>query len=481
MSFIYLFLPVLCGLYFVSAKKYHNILLLFASIIFYAWSESRYLPIIFFSVLINWAGAIVIDKFSHKPSVKKLCLLSVLLINLGNLFYFKYFDFLINNLNGLFHTHISLLNIVLPLGISFYTFQALSYVIDVYRGNVSSQKNLLNVALYICLFPQLVAGPIVKYHEVAEQISERDVTFDKVSYGVKRFIIGLSKKMLLANTLGEVADKVFNQPIEQIDCLTSWIGALSYTLQIYYDFSGYSDMAIGLGSIFGFKFLENFNYPFISKSISEYWRRWHISLGSWFRDYLFFPVSRALSLSELSVKLSEKIGRKKTSVCLTFLALFVVWFATGLWHGAAWTFVVWGLYNGFFIFFEIVTKWNKDRQSLGGKIAQHLYTIMVFIISFVIFRSDNMSYAWSYIKKMFGLISEQKPLYHYAYYVNNVVILAFIVGVICATPVFQKMLSVPYEKTKTRAVIDIWLIILFIISSAAVASSTYNPFIYFKF
>ena len=480
MTFVFVFLPIVCTAYLLARKELHNYILLIASIIFYAWGEPRYLIIMLLTILVNYVGANYISR-SKNTLHRKLCLAATIIANLSFLFYFKYFNFVMDNINTAFNADFTFIQIALPIGISFYTFQALSYVIDVYRGEVEVQKDIYKLALYICLFPQLVASPIVKYHDVAEQISERDVTFEKVVYGVKRFIIGLSKKMLIANTLGEVADKVFNQPVEQIDCLTSWIGALSYTLQIYYDFSGYSDMAIGLGAIFGFKFLENFNYPFISKSISEYWRRWHISLSSWFRDYMFFPISRALSLSEFSEKLSGKIGRKKTNIFLTFIALFVVWFATGLWHGAAWTFVVWGLYNGLFIFIETITKWNRDRQSILGRFAQHLYTIMVFITSFVIFRADTMSYALDYLKNMFGLIREHTNVYDYAYYINNIVVGVFVVGVVCTTPLFHKMLNVSDEKVKTRALINIWLLTLFVISSMAIAATTYNPFIYFKF
>lgn len=480
MTFVFVFLPIVCTAYLLARKELHNYILLIASIIFYAWGEPRYLIIMLLTILVNYIGANCIS-YSKNILHRKLLLTATIVANLGFLFYFKYFNFLMENINTFFNTDFTFIHVILPIGISFYTFQALSYVIDVYRGEVEVQKDIYKLALYICLFPQLVAGPIVKYHEVAGQIGERDVTFEKVVYGVKRFIIGLSKKMLIANTLGEVADKVFNQPIEQIDFLTSWIGALSYTLQIYYDFSGYSDMAIGLGAIFGFKFLENFNYPFISKSISEYWRRWHISLSSWFRDYLFFPISRALSLSEFSEKLSGKMGRKKANICLTFIALFVVWFATGLWHGADWTFVVWGLYNGLFIFIETITKWNRDSKSVLGRFFQHLYTIMVFITSFVIFRADNMGYAWKYLKNMFGLVRVHTYVYDYAYYVNNIVVAVFVIGVVCATPLFHKMLSVSDEHIKTRALINIWLLFLFVISSMSIAATTYNPFIYFKF
>ncbi len=464
MSFIYLFLPVLCGLYFVSAKKYHNILLLFASIIFYAWSESRYLPIIFFSVLINWAGAIVIDKFSHKPSVKKLCLLSVLLINLGNLFYFKYFDFLINNLNGLFHTHISLLNIVLPLGISFYTFQALSYVIDVYRGNVSSQKNLLNVALYICLFPQLVAGPIIKYHDISEQITSREVNFENVNIGVKRFIIGLSKKMLIANTMGAVADKIFIQDVNSFSHLTAWLGSLAYTFQIYYDFSGYSDMAIGLGLIFGFRFMENFNYPYVSKSVTEFWRRWHISLSTWFKEYVYIPL-----------------GGNKHGKLIQIRNLGIVFLLTGIWHGASWTFIVWGIWHGVFIIFEKIFELDKNSSNRSLSILKHIYAIVIISAGWVIFRSDSLSYAIAYLKNMFFInsVESSKVLYLLPYYIDKFDIVIFIIAVVCSMPLFRNILN--WQNKYVKILVNFWLIILFVSSTAVITEGTYNPFIYFRF
>ena len=283
MTFVFMFLPIVCAIYLLVRPEIRNYILLAASMLFYAWGEPKYLAIMILTILVNYTGANYISR-SRNLIHRKLLLVATILVDLSFLFYFKYFNFVLDNINHLFHTHIDFIDVIMPIGISFYTFQALSYVVDVYRGEVKAQRDIYKLALYITLFPQLVAGPIVKYHDVAEQISCRTVTFDKVAYGVKRFIIGLAKKMLIANTLGAVADKIFAQPVEQFDTLTAWIGAIAYTLQLYYDFSGYSDMAIGLGSIFGFKFLENFNYPYISKSITEFWRRWHISLSTWFKE-----------------------------------------------------------------------------------------------------------------------------------------------------------------------------------------------------
>ena len=342
MTFIYMFLPIVLLLYLVTKKELHNPILLVASIIFYAWGEPKYLAIMLLTIIINYYGAISIDKFKKH---KKLCLVMTIIANLSFLVYFKYFNFLIENCNGLFHSNISALNIIMPIGISFYTFQALSYVVDVYRGEVKAQKDFYKLALYICLFPQLVAGPIVKYHDVADQIDSREVNFEKVDLGVKRFIIGLSKKVLIANTMGAIADKIFTQAPDTFSHSIAWLGAVAYTFQIYFDFSGYSDMAIGLGLIFGFKFLENFNYPYISKSITEFWRRWHISLSTWFKQYVYISLG------------GNRQGKVKT-----IRNLGIVFLLTGIWHGAAWNFVVWGIWNGFFIILEKLLNIKEFEQ-----------------------------------------------------------------------------------------------------------------------
>ena len=463
MTFVFMFLPIVSAIYLLARKELQNYILLLASILFYAWGEPRYLAIMILTILVNYIGANYISR-SHNPKHRKLLLMGTILVNLGFLFYFKYFNFVMDNLNQLFNARFSFVDVVMPIGISFYTFQALSYVIDVYRKEVKAQKDIYKLALYITLFPQLVAGPIVKYHDIDEQISNRNVSFDKVAYGVKRFIIGLAKKMLLANTLGAVADKIFAQPVEQFDTLTAWIGALAYTLQLYYDFSGYSDMAIGLGAIFGFKFLENFNYPYISKSITEFWRRWHISLSTWFKEYLYIPL-----------------GGNRVSKPRNIFNLLVVFLATGIWHGASWNFVFWGLWHGAFIIFEKISGWHKKVGGWKISLTQHLYAMFAFVLGWVMFRADNMAYACAYIKNMFGLIPEHKISYKMAYYVDNLEILAFIVAIICAMPIFQKMLEVKYEHKILRSIINIWLMVLFIVSAASMAASTYNPFIYFRF
>ena len=462
MTFVFMFLPIVLVLYLVTKKELHNPILLISSIIFYAWGEPKYLAIMLLTILINWLGAIGVDKFKNH---KKLVLALTIIANLGFLIYFKYFNFLIDNCNNIFHSHIDPLNIVMPIGISFYTFQALSYVVDVYRGDCNVQKDIYKLALYICLFPQLIAGPIVKYHDVAEQIDSREVNFEKVDLGVKRFIIGLSKKMLIANTMGAIADKIFIQNPDTFSPLIAWIGSIAYSFQLYFDFSGYSDMAIGLGLIFGFKFLENFNYPYISKSITEFWRRWHISLSTWFKEYVYIPLG------------GNRKGKLKT-----LRNLGIVFLLTGIWHGAAWNFVVWGIWHGFFIIIEKIINIKEFEQKHTQKwvrFLQHIYCIFAFLIGWVMFRSETMSYAWQYIKNMFGLVRVHDISYGMGYYIDNFEIIIFVCAILCSMPLFNKLLEV--KNKFGRTLINIWLLILFILSAATIASSTYNPFIYFRF
>ena len=413
------------------------------------------------TIIINYWGAVAIASIQK---FRKLCLIVTIIVDLSFLIYFKYFNFLIDNLNRIVFVDVPFRDIIMPIGISFYTFQAMSYLIDVYRREVKVQRDILKLALYISLFPQLVAGPIVKYHDVEQQINRRKVDFAKVSLGIKRFIIGLAKKMLLANMMGEVADKIFSQSVEQFNSYIAWVGAIAYSLQLFYDFSGYSDMAIGLGLIFGFRFLENFNYPYISKSITEFWRRWHISLSTWFKEYLYVPL-----------------GGNRVSKLRNYFNLFVVFLATGIWHGASWNFVFWGLWHGFFIIFEKITGWNKNKGGRGIRFAQHLYCILVFVIGWVMFRADNMAYAVQYIEKMFGGGETVEKMLAYDYYYDNLELIVFVVSILCAMPIFDKMLLIKPAQKVVYALVNVWLIVLFVLSWGAIASSTYNPFIYFRF
>ena len=464
MTFIFVFLPIVLLLTLVTKKELHNFILLTASIIFYAWGEPKYLAIMLLTILINYYGAIAVNKFQNH---KKLILILTIIGNLSFLIYFKYFNFLIEIGNQITNLEINTINIIMPIGISFYTFQAMSYLIDVYRKEVEPQKDIYKLALYICLFPQLVAGPIVKYHDISDQIETREINFEKVNLGVKRFIIVLSKKVLIANTLALVVDKIFVLNPDEFSPFIAWIGAISYAFQIYFDFSGYSDMAIGLGLIFGFKFLENFNYPYISKSISEFWRRWHISLSTWFKQYIYITL-----------------GGNKGSKLQTIRNLAVVFLLTGIWHGANWTFVLWGIYNGFFVILEKIINIKEFEQKYTSKIVrflQHIYCILIFVIGWVLFRSDSIYYAKQYLMNMFGLVHLNKDnfLYSNSYYIDNIVIIAFIAALICSIPLFKNMI---YVKNKlARSLVNIWLLALFFLSACFIASGTYNPFIYFRF
>ncbi len=460
-TFIFLFLPLVCAIYLLVREELRNYVLLAASLLFYGWGEPRYLAIMLLTIIVNYLGAIGLDRCRRWA---KWILLLTILADLGVLFYFKYFNFVVENVNAAFGSDFSFIKVVMPIGISFYTFQSLSYLVDVYRREVEAQRDIYKLALYITLFPQLVAGPIVKYHDVQKEIEHREVSFGKVAYGTKRFIIGLSKKMLLANVFGAIADKIFNQSVTAFDTATAWVGAIAYSLQLYFDFSGYSDMAIGLGAIFGFKFLENFNYPYISKSITEFWRRWHISLSTWFKEYLYIPL-----------------GGNRVSQQRTYINLFIVFLATGIWHGASWNFILWGLWHGFFIILERITGWHKKEGGWLLNCVKHVYTILIFVVGWVMFRADNMSYAWNYIKNMFGFIKEHKITYDFEYYVEGIELLAFAVALLCAVPLFRGILTLSPKYKKCYSLVNIWLLLLFLVSAASIAASTYNPFIYFRF
>lgn len=463
MTFLFVFMPLVMAVYFLSKKEIRNYVLLIASIIFYAWGEPRYLAIMIITILVNYAGAILLDK--HYSSRQRLWIVSLtIVLDLSFLFYFKYFNFVVDNINGVWATDFQLLDVIMPIGISFYTFQAMSYLIDVYRREVPAQKDVYKLALYIVLFPQLVAGPIVKYHDVCEQIDNRTIEFKNVIIGFKRFITGLAKKVLIANTLAEVVDKIFAQAPENLTTGVSWLGAVAYCLQLYYDFSGYSDMAIGLGLMFGFRFLENFNYPYISKSITEFWRRWHISLATWFKLYLYIPLG----------------GNRKGAV-RTYWNLFAVFLVTGIWHGAAWSYVAWGIWNGIFIVIERFFGLDKDKNDRWYvSAAKHVYAFFAIVWGMIIFRAESLSYAYEYICRMLH-IDGTKHLPDYDYGVNNKFAIMLIVGLICAMPICRNLIYIKYEHKVQRTLVNIWLFLLFFWSTISLAASTYNPFIYFRF
>ena len=462
LTFLHIFLPSVLLLYFLLPASARNYVLLVASIIFYAWGEPLYLAMMLFTVTANYFGAIWIEKMAT-PFGKKAALWGTIIVDLGFLFYFKYFNFFIENLNRADFIDFPFVEVIMPIGISFYTFQAISYLVDVYRGEVEAQHDFYKLALYISLFPQLVAGPIVKYHDVYEEINGRRETFDRFTYGVKRFITGLAKKVLLANTLGAVVDAIYALPAEELSVSSAWLGASAYMLQLYFDFSGYSDMAIGLGHMFGFKFLENFNYPYISKSVSEFWRRWHISLSTWFKQYLYIPL-----------------GGNRVSKPRQYFNLFFVFLVTGFWHGASWSFVLWGMWNGIFICLEKFVGLGKDAKNRLTALIRIIYTDLVFLTGLVVFRADNLPYAADYLKVMFGIMKTDAAN-GASFYTDNLFIAAFIVGVPAALGLFRNILEQGKKSPRRNAALNVWLLFLFALTFLSLAGSTYNPFIYFRF
>jgi alginate O-acetyltransferase complex protein AlgI len=468
--FLFLFLPIVLVVYFALPRAFRNIWLLITSLIFYAWGEPRFVLVMLFSIIINYVFGLIVDAKRDQKTTVKWIMAVMVMANLGLLGFFKYSNFIVDNINILFGAHINFPKIPLPLGISFFTFQGMSYVIDVYRKTGAIQKNPLNMAVYKTLFPQLIAGPIVRYETVAHQITDRKETLEKFAYGTKRFIIGLGKKMFLANNCGWIADHVFSQNPNEISVGLAWIGAIAYTLQIYFDFSGYSDMAIGLGKMFGFDFLENFNYPYISKSVTEFWRRWHISLGTWFRDYLYIPM-----------------GGNRVSKLKNYRNIFIVWLATGIWHGASWTFIAWGVYYGVFIMLEKAFL-GKLLVKLPS-VFQHIYTLLLVIIGWVFFRSETFSFAFDYIKTMFGANGTALWDTSAAYYTAEYGILVLL-AVIGSTPLIKIISEKIVQASEDNTVVRVFgrnigltscYLIVFGLSIVCVVSSTFNPFIYFRF
>ena len=456
-SFIYYFLPLLLICYFVVPKKFRNIILLMFSVLFYFYGEPKYILLMLIEVLISYVVGLLIVKYKNKNILIIGIFIHVLLFGI-----FKYFNFVIINVNNLFHSNLNLLNVVLPIGISFYTFQIISYEIDVYNKKVNVQSNILKYFLYVFLFPQLIAGPIVRYQDVNNEIDNRNVTFEMFANGLRRFIIGLSKKVIIANNLGELCNIYLNLGDKSI--LFTWIFAISYMLQIYFDFSGYSDIAIGLGKMLGFNFPENFNYPYMAKSITDFWRRWHMTLSSWFRDYVYIPL-----------------GGNKKGVLKQIRNILIVWSLTGLWHGASWNFIVWGLYFGILLILEkfILKKYFSNVP----KFIKGIYTLFLVMISFVIFQGDSLSSAFNIIKGLFGLNGELFINNVTLYYLKGYV-LFIVLGVIGSTN-YVKNLVIKISNGKGKKIINIlepiYLLILLIIVTMYLIDSSYNPFLYFRF
>ena len=457
-SFLYYFLPIVLIIYFIAPKKYKNLILFIFSLIFYFYGEPKYIFLMILEILIAYIGAILIDKYKSKK-----ILILTLFIHIILLIIFKYTNFLTTNINNVFNTNFKLLNIALPIGISFYTFQIISYIVDVYKGKVKVQKSFLKLATYVSLFPQLIAGPIVRYEVIENELDNRKHSFEDFSLGVRRFTIGLAKKVLIANMLGELCTKF--SLVDERSIVLYWIFAISYMLQIYFDFSAYSDMAIGLGRMFGFHFLENFDYPYISKSITEFWRRWHISLGSWFRDYVYIPL-----------------GGNRVSKIKHLRNILVVWLLTGIWHGASWNFVIWGLIFGIILIIEKLFL-NKYLEKLPSLI-RRIYVLFIVMISFIIFNADTISDAISNIIGLFGFNKETFINNYTIYYLKSYFII-LVIAIIASTPLIKKQLENMKKNKFMNKLINIlepiYIVTLLLIVTSYLIDNSYNPFLYFRF
>lgn len=455
-TFLFYFLPIVLAIYYLVPNKWKNIVLLISSFIFYFYGEPRYVILMTFSIVCTYIFGLLIDKYKK---YSKLFLTLFICISVGLLVYFKYINFIIENINLFLANKIDFIYVALPIGISFYTFQMISYIVDVYRGQAKVQKNILKLAMYVSLFPQLIAGPIVRYTTIEEQLENREYTMEKFALGVRRFIIGLGKKVLIANVLGEL-NNIFLASNDS-SVLFYWLYAISAMLQIYFDFSGYSDMAIGLGKMFGFEFLENFNYPYAATSITDFWRRWHISLSSWFRDYIYIPL-----------------GGNRVSKLKWLRNILIVWLLTGLWHGAAWNFVFWGLFFGTLLIVEKVFL-EKHLKKLP-KFLLHIYVLLIVMISFIIFNGESVSQIMQNIGGLIGinnipLISQESLYYFKSYFV------VIIIGIIGATPILKNIACSNKISKIGNFIEPIFLLLILILCTSYIVDGSFNPFLYFRF
>lgn len=459
--FLCVYLPLVLLGYYICPKKGRNLFLLIVSLVFYAWGEPKYVFLMIFSILVNYIFGRLMDK--HRENKKRLKLMLVLsvVIDIGLLSVFKYTDFIITNVNAIFGSSFDLLNIALPIGISFYTFQAMSYTIDVYRDDVRVQKNLIDFGMYITMFPQLIAGPIVRYADVQDQLADRSVTTADFSEGIMRFVVGLGKKVLLANQMGAVWSDIYALGGD-VSALMAWTGAIAYTFQIYFDFSGYSDMAIGLGRMFGFKFPENFRYPYQSVSITDFWRRWHITLSTWFKEYLYIPL-----------------GGNRRGLARQALNLLIVWSLTGFWHGAGWNFVMWGLY--YFVILFIEKLFLLKALDKLPKFFRHVYALLLIIIGWVIFASDDVSVLLPYLGSMFGANGAIGGMDVYTLLTKAVLL---IICCIASTELPKKLFLSAAGAMNEKAAFtlkSVLMIALLALSMILLIGDSYNPFLYFRF
>ena len=450
LNFLFIFLPITMIVYFLVPFTVKNIVLLIASIIFYAWGEPVYVILMVLSILYNYVAGLQMEKTFDKRQRKNQLILAVV-VNIALLGFFKYAGFIAGTFGS------DWAGLPLPIGISFYTFQALSYIIDVYRGGVSVQKNIINFATYITMFPQLIAGPIVRYKDIAKSFTNRTITMAKTGQGIERLILGLSKKVILANNLGILYTTI--QGLDERSFLTAWLGAIAYTLQIYFDFSGYSDMAIGMGKMLGFNFPENFDYPYLAKNITEFWRKWHMTLSGWFREFVYIPL-----------------GGNRVSVARHILNLLIVWALTGLWHGASWNFVIWGLYYGVILIIEKYILIPLCKNIPG--VIKHIYAMILVIIGWVIFSNTDFSQMGVYLGNLFGGGVTSFADSDFIYYLRSNLIL-IVLSIICCAPVIRSLIVKISKKIPALAVVI--CVILFLVSVSFLVAGTYNPFLYFRF
>lgn len=451
--FIFRFLPIAMMLYFLTPNKFKNLTLLIISLIFYSWGEPKYFLIMLASIFVDYFVSREIDKNKNNKKRRIILLFISIIFNLGMLFFFKYFNFFIENINNIFGLSLKYVKITLPLGISFYTFQTMSYTIDVFLGKVKAEKNIINFGAFVCLFPQLIAGPIVKYTDINIELKERKVDIKQIQDGIELFILGLGGKVLIANNIGAFWTEIERKGFSNIGSIIAWLSVLSFALQIYFDFSGYSLMAIGLGKMLGFNFPKNFNYPYISKNISEFWRRWHITLGAWFKEYVYIPLG------------GNRVGRLRL-----YINLFIVWFLTGIWHGASYNFILWGLY--FFVLISM-EKAFLLRVLKKSNILSHLYSIFFILLGWAIFAVVDLGELKVLLKEMFTISKNN----HWIYYLRNYGI-TFIIAIVFSTPIVKNI----YNKfVKSDILNTVILITIFLISIAYLVDATYNPFLYFRF
>lgn len=459
--FLYIFLPIMLIIYFIVPNKFKNAVMIVASLIFFAWGEIRYIFIMLLLAVMDYICGKKINQYWENKNKKRVYLFIDVSINLLILFFFKYADFIIGNINNITHLNIPLLHIPLPIGVSFNTFQSLSYIIDVYRGTVKYEKSFYNYLAYTTLFPQIIAGPIVRYENVDEELENKKISIDNFTVGIKRFIIGLGKKVLIANNIGALWNLIETGDYGNLTFVLAWFGIIAFALQIYFDFSGYSDMAIGLAKIFGMDFNENFNLPYISKSITEFWRRWHITLSSWFRDYIYIPL-----------------GGNRKGLVKQIRNILIVWFLTGAWHGASWNFILWGLYFGVILILEKI--FILKMLDKAGKICSHIYAIVLILIGWVIFAFEDLSKIGMYLQSMFNVNNfiNNETLY----YLRNYGGIA-IIGIICSTTLVKKLIDKLNKSTnKSCKVLEIIMyMMILILCTANLVSDSFNPFLYFRF